>query len=149
MATKEDVYEALDLFFSHRHRKGIEDVSKHKVGAMAVLMYLSEKGEAKSIDISKSLKLSTARMTVLLKKLESKELIIKTHSKVDARAVTIKLSEKGLDISQNIKSEMFNAMEKVLDEMGIDEIKKLVEGLNKVSEILYQNRPTQMEELNV
>ncbi len=148
MANKEEVYEALDLFFKHRQERAIEEMSRQNMGAVAVVMYLFEKGEAKSIEISKKIGISSARMAVLLKKLEAKGMILKTHSKIDARAITIKLSQKGEKFANGFKEELFCSMEKVVDEIGIDEIKKIVDGLNRISEILSSNKPRQMEDLN-
>ncbi len=154
MANKEDVLSGLELLYEnlHKHqknRKGFEDVGNRNKGAVAVILYLLEKGEAKSVDVSKALNISSARMAVLLKKLESKNMVVKTNSKIDARAIIIKLTDKGSNTAQSIKNEMYNAVEKVIDEVGLEELKKIIDGINKVGKILFENRPSQLEDLYV
>ena len=54
------------------------------------------KGDVYSIDIANALDESTARIAVLLKKLEASELIIKSKCLCDARKIKVSLTEKGI-----------------------------------------------------
>ncbi len=150
MATKEEVYSVLKLMHIHRPQRILEEISKQRIGYMAVLMFLSEvKKEVNSVDISKALEISSARMAVLLKKLEQKNLIQKKHSKIDARAIIIEITNEGEKIVAEAKDNLFNVTQKLIDEIGLDELKNVFENLNKINTILHENRPEKMEEHNV
>ncbi len=149
MAKKEDVYLALEMFHSHRPQKTVEELYKSEIGSLAVLKHLHKiNGEAKSVDISKIMGISSARMAVLLKKLESRGLIVKSESKTDARAVMIKLSEKGENFVGNLKERMYGTMEKIVDEFGIERLTNMLMDLSKINKILEENMPIDMEENN-
>ncbi len=149
MATREEVYAALDIFYKNRPQKAFEEISKQRMGYVAVLVFLSKADkEVNSIDISKALEISSARTAVLLKKLELKKTIVKKHSKTDARAIIIELTDKGREAVESVEEKMFASAQKLVDEMGIDEIRRVFEGLNKINSILHENRPNKMEDDN-
>ena len=88
-------------------------------GAYFVLDYLIKSTkEIFSIDLSKALKVSTARMTKLLKTMEKKKLIIKTKSVLDARKIIISITEKGKATLISFKNAMADFLNSIIEEIG-------------------------------
>lgn len=88
-------------------------------GAYFVLDYLIKSTkEIFSIDLSKALKVSTARMTKLLKTMEKKKLIIKTKSLLDARKIIISITEKGKETLISFKNAMADFLNSIIEEIG-------------------------------
>ncbi len=149
MAKREDVLTAMHLFETTRPQRAFEEMSKQAMGSFAVLRYLSETdGDITSATISKALNISSARMAVLLKKLDAKELITRAHSPNDARAIALKLSAKGEAFVDMQNDRMYDITEKIVDELGLDEIKKLLKNLTKMKKIIAENLPCDLEEHN-
>ncbi len=147
MAKKEDIYYVLELFHNNRPQKTFEELNKSEVGLFAVIKYLYEaKTEVTSAEICKNLKMSSARMAVLIKKLEGKGLVIKTNSTRDSRAKILKLSEKGISLANDLKEKMFEVMGKVIDEFGMAELEDFFEKMGRIKSIMEQNAPINLEE---
>ncbi len=146
MANKQEVLLALELFQKNRPQKVFDEMKKKEMGVFSVIKYLNEaEGEVNSVDISKALGISSARMAVLLKKMEKKGLVVKSSSMLDARAVAVKLSDQGEALAENIKAQMFQTMEKIVDEFGLAELEAVMDKLGKIKQILEENMPAKME----
>ncbi len=149
MATEQDVKFALDLFHQNQLHKSFNEINKSDLGTFAVIKYLyTTNGEVRSKDISEALCISSARMAILLKKLESKNLIIKQASKNDARSVVVTLSEQGRVVAKKIKKQMYNSMERIVDEFGIEELQNIFNKLNRIKTLLHETLPINTEENN-
>ncbi len=149
MAKKEDVFYALELFHNNRPQKMLNEVNRGEMGAFAVikLLYDADK-EITSADLCSQLKISSARMAVLIKKLETKGLVVKTASQADSRAKILKLSEKGVALADKLKADMFETMGKVVDEFGIEELESFFKKLGKLKSILGESLPINLEGYN-
>ncbi len=149
MARKEEVFYALELFHKNRPRQIFEKMNKSDVGVFAVIKYLHEsEEEVTSADICKFLQISSARMAVLVKRLEKKGLIVKSNSSVDARSKVLKLSAAGKKFAEDLKSQIYGTMEKIVDEFGLDELEELFVKLEKLKAIMDENVPANLEEYN-
>ena len=96
-------------------------------GAYFVLDYLVKNTkEIFSIDLSNALKVSTARMTKLLKSMEKKKLIFKTKSLHDARKIIISITEKGRATLMEFKQAMTNFLNSIIDEIGEDKFDEFI-----------------------
>lgn len=144
MANKEEIEIVLDLLHQNRPVHSYESLMKNEIGIMGVIKFLSEseiagKGEIKSKDISDELKISSARMTVLLKKLETKGLVEKTVSKIDARVVFVKLSDKGSKFASIARAKMNESAENLIDEFGIEHLVRVFSDMQKIKNIMEKN----------
>ncbi len=150
MAKKEEVLYALELFHNNRPQKIFDAVNRGEIGAFAVvkLLYEADK-ELTSADLCKHIKISSARMAVLIKRLEKKGLVVKTTSEVDTRAKILKLSEKGVALADKLKENMYETMGKIIDEFGLEELESMFTKLGKLKAILGENVPISLEEYNV
>lgn len=96
-------------------------------GAYFVLDYLIKSTkEIFSIDLSKALKVSTARMTKLLKTMEKKKLIIKTKSVLDARKIIISITEKGKETLISFKNAMADFLNSIIEEIGEEKFDEFI-----------------------
>ncbi len=146
MATREDVILAIELFHKNRPRRTLEKMNE--MGIYAVLKFLNEaKVEVNSADICKHLEISSARVAVLIKKMQSKGLVLKSNSKSDARVKIVSLSEKGRMFAQRTKQHMYDNTEKVVDEFGIERLKSIFDDLSKIQAHFEKNLPQDMENL--
>lgn len=146
MATKEEVGLAIQLIEERKPLKVFEEMHRKDMGVYAVIKYLDRTaGEVKAVDICKFLGISSARMAVVLKKLETKNLVTKGDSSIDARAKTIKLTEKGKVLAKDLKEQMYYSVEKIVDEFGLEEFQQLMQNIHKLDKILVETRPNEME----
>lgn len=144
MAKKEEIDKIVEILEKNRPGVAIEKIRKHDTGVFAVVKFLNEaKTVVKSKDISDNLGISSARMAVILKTMEKKELINKINSKTDARAISISLSDKGYILSKKLKSNVRKTAEKIIDEFGIEYTTQLFYDINKVKKIVNDS----MEEI--
>ncbi len=149
MAEKKDILFALELFHENRPQHIFDEMKNNDMGSFAVIKYIHEVGrEVNSAEICKHLKISSARMAVLIKKLEAKNLVVKINSENDSRSKIIVLSEKGRKTATHMQEQMYKSAEKVVDEFGIEALIDLFNNLNKLKMILKANEPTMMEDEN-
>lgn len=149
MVQPEDVYKAIRFIHDNKPFDECHEFNAHDkgIGAAIIFLYKAEQ-EVKSVDISRNLGISSARMTVILKKLEHKNIITKSTSKSDSRAVIINLTENGRILASTLEQNMFNTVSKIIEEIGLEELYLTFEKINKVSKILQENKPKIMEVLN-
>lgn len=103
------------------------------------LLVLWEYHELPVKDLCDYLMLDTGTLTPLLKKLEAKQLVTRTRSKVDERSVIIKLTSKGLELKQDalkLLPDLLCSIEINSSEMiGLrDQLKKLLADLEPCAE---------------
>ncbi len=140
MATKAEIEIVEKLLHENRPHKAFENVAKAEMGVLAVIRYLHRtEEETNSKDISRSLGISSARMAILLKKLENRNWITKVNSPTDARAVVVCLSDKGKEELEKKKKQMEDAIGEMIDEVGVEELEKMFQNLNKIKDIMRKN----------
>ncbi len=99
-----------------------------KAGIGAVLRLLYETGEPMSAGaISKKIGISTARVAVLLKKMEQKGMIKKEQSSEDARVTMVQLTEFGRTNIEKMKQELFLQMGQIIDHVGEERLMEYFE----------------------
>lgn len=149
MIQPEDVYKAIRFLHENKPFHEYHEFNVHEkgIGAAIIFLFKSEQ-EVKSVDISTALGISSARMAVILKKLEHKNVITKSTSKSDSRAVIITLTEKGRILANTLEQNMFNTVSKIIEEIGLEEFYLTFEKINKISKILQENKPKDMEALH-
>ncbi len=149
MTQRDDVLYALELVHKNRPNEVFDEMNKSEVGFFAVIKYLYESSiDVTSADICKHLKISSARMAVLIKKLEKKGLVVKINSDKDARIKVLKLSKKGTEFAHKMKAHMYETMKKIIDEFGLDEIEELFSKLSRLKCIMKENLPRNLGEYN-
>ncbi len=149
MASQEEVVEILK-FIQKGHPKNVsEEMNKHEFGTFAVIKYLHDHRDGvKSADICKASKISSARMAVLLKKLEAKDIIKKEASLTDARAILVKLTPNGERMAKKAEEHIFDSISQAIDEIGFEELKNILRKMKRLHEIFQENSIKLKEEEN-
>lgn len=88
------------------------------IGFTLKLLLSAEDNRLSAGELSKSMGVSTARVAVLLKKMESRGLITKKIDQLDARITLVALSEKGKSLAIEMKENMLKHLASVIDKVG-------------------------------
>lgn len=127
MATKEEVEYVFDHLMIAKPEEIFMGMDKTKLGVGAVIRLLNTSDRPLSAgEISRSIRVSTARTAVLLKKMLAKGLILKDADELDGRKTLVTLSEKGKQSAQKAKTELFEQLAKAIDVLGMDKIKQFI-----------------------
>lgn len=129
MATKEQIeYIAQELPKAHPAEffKVFND-SNAGIGFALKLLYSAEGNCLSAGAISDAMGVSTARVAVLLKKMESKGLITKESDRTDARVTIVRLSEEGKRAAEETRERMLAHISNVIDRLGMEKLKLFIE----------------------
>ncbi len=139
MATKQEIEYGLKLFHENNPRIIFEKMKNDAAGVFATLKFLDRTGgNIRATDISQELNVSTARMTVILRKLYERELITKTPDEQDGRSQLITLTPAGKEMTRNLHQQMHITIGKIIDEVGIEEFEKVFKVLAKIRELTIE-----------
>ncbi len=132
-----------------KFQSSFDETNKGLLGTLSVIKYLYNNNcEVCSKEISDKLNVSSARMTILLKKLEKENIIIKEQSKNDARSINIKLTEYGIKKSRQMEESFHIAIEKLLDIYSVDQLCDLLDNLVILRNVLKENIIVDLKEEN-
>lgn len=97
------------------------------IGFAIKLLYSAEDNRLSAGAISESMGVSTARVAVLLKKMESKGLITRESDRTDARVTVVCLSEAGKNVAEQMQQNMLRHISYVIDKVGMEKLKQFIE----------------------
>lgn len=89
-------------------------------------------------DICHESGLSSARVAVLLKKMEAKDLIRKSDSKDDGRFTIIRLTSNGKKEIERMQNESLKRANKVIEKVGIEDIKEFMRISKKITQAIKE-----------
>jgi len=139
MVTKEETGRYLKRMAESRPKKIFEQFDNTNAGIGCVLRYLSECGGPVSAgEISAYMKVSTARVAVLLKKMLEKDLITKEYDPNDARKTMITLSDNGKNMIKNTKDDFNSFFSTVIDRMGQDRFEQFMTLSEELRDIINE-----------
>lgn len=139
MATEEEIRAAMALLEENKPDKAFDELGKTRMGIWAVLCHLSKHEQAlTSKEISTAMGVSSARMTVLLKKMEGEGFLKKEHSPSDARAILVELTDKGKQTGIKIEKQRYRCMERILDKYTLVELRAVFEKLDTIHQIFKE-----------
>jgi DNA-binding MarR family transcriptional regulator len=102
-------------------------------GMFFILVYLSKaEGDVYASTLAKEMKISRARVAVLIQKLLNKNLIGKEMSATDSRIEILKITQSGLQKINEIKSEAIRLTQKIIDKIGVDEFNHYIDISNEI-----------------
>ena len=137
MASKEKVEKILEKLEESNPVEFFKKVNELHMGIGAVLqLLLKSQGIITASQISQKLGVSTARTTVVLKKMEAKGLITKEKSIADGRVTIIKITELGEKTASKMRNEMRMQLEQIIDTIGEEKILQFIEISNEVKAIV-------------
>lgn len=106
-------------------------------GIRFILLYLYEHNkEIIAGDLALNLKVSTARIAVLLKKMEKKNFIVKRPSSEDGRKTVVELTDLGRKEVEAMNKAALARMERMIEEIGEDDIEEFIRISLKIKEFM-------------
>lgn len=120
------------------HHKQINDSVRGE--NMALGFIKSEGGSTYPKEIELAMGISSARVAAIIKKLEQRNLVIRTDDKIDRRKTLVTLTEQGEEVALETEKKIMYALSKMFDYLGEEDsenfvriIDKLIKNLPKVS----------------
>ena len=136
MAAEEEVNELIKQFQHIMPKHFLTKVDHINAGVGQILRYLSVKEEPVSAgEISSFMNVSTARVAVLIRRMEENGLIKKESDPSDARKTLVRLSPKGLEVIEARKREFTQMMSRMIDRVGAERMKEFVEVAGEIHKI--------------
>lgn len=151
MATKEQIdYIISELPKAHPANffKVFND-SNTGIGFAIKLLYSAEDNRLSAGAISESMCVSTARVAVLLKKMESKGLITRESDMTDARVTVVCLSEAGKNVARQMRQNMLGHISHVIDKVGMEKLKQFIELSVEVKTAMAEGFQTPTDSINI
>lgn len=123
MATREEI-EKIALLLDESHpEKLMKKRNETRAGIGAVLRFLSQSDKPMTAGaISRSMNVSTARVAVLLNKMEAKGFIRRTTGTEDARTVVVSLTALGTQTVQKLRESLYQDIGVLIDTIGMDRL---------------------------
>ena len=137
MANRKDVDQAVELIEACRPVDLFSRLSKAETGAAAVLRILHRAGEAVSAGtLSQSMRVSTARVAALLKKLERQGLITRSPGAEDARLTLVRLTETGAEKIERMYQDYCGEVGRILDRVGMDRFREFIATAREIGAVM-------------
>lgn len=123
MATQTQIETLMEALRKAPPSEHFQKIDRSTMGIRAILKYLSEgNGQATAGEISRALRVSTARVAVLLKKMESRGLLEKQSDPTDGRLVVARLSQQGTDTAEQLRRERDTQLGMLIDAIGMERL---------------------------
>lgn len=142
MATQEQVDQLMQLFAENRPQQAADWQQRQRSatgsdGMLGVLLYLSRaEGAVTAGMISKVMRITTGRVSVLIKKMVEKGLVTRTKSAQDARVTEIRLTDKGRGVIDDIQRQRNDQLKQLIDTVGMERLEEYVHIQKEVFTIL-------------
>lgn len=128
MATEQEIEYVYSRFITKEPTEFLERINDTNAGIGAVLKILdAATTEVSAGDLAQKMKVSTARIAVLLNKMSAKNLIERRSSSLDGRKVIVKLTEIGEKEIGKAKASITKLIEMIIDEIGMEKVKTFIE----------------------
>lgn len=128
MATEEQVTEMIRLAERVHSSEAFRCMDEANAGIGGTMRMLAEARKSGTVvtagAIAEKLGVSTPRVAALLKRLESKGLIARRRSAVDARVTEVVLTEEGAARVETFRSEVRAQVAMLIDELGEERLRE-------------------------
>lgn len=142
MATLEQIEALMEQLKKAPPAECFQNFDMSTAGIRAILKILNETdSKVTAGDLSGYMKVSTARIAVLLKKMEAKGLIEKEHDSADGRVVVVKLTDKGQEIANKFKEDLYNHIGEMIDKIGMDRMLEFAAISNEIQSLMKKSHP--------
>ncbi|MDE6781539.1 MAG: MarR family transcriptional regulator [Ruminococcus sp.] len=137
MTTREEALSVIQRLYGKPSNEVFKKLSNDNAGIHCMLKYLSIVGKPVSAgEISEFMQVSTARVSVLLRKMLDRGFIVREKSAEDARKIMISLSDRGRQEDRRHIEEMIGIFQKVIDEVGSERMEEFISVAHKIREIV-------------
>lgn len=142
MATQEQIEFVLRHMPASQPKNFLREMNEGYAGLGAVLKTLSEAKQPVSAGfLGEKTGVSSARMTVLLHKLEKRNMIERSFDSTDARVVLVALSEEGKRHTARMKEQLCRHIALVIDRIGIEDMKLFIELSDRIRAVMDEVHP--------
>lgn len=115
----------------------LQDMDQNNSGMLYLLFQLEKSNKSLSAgELARKLKVSTARIAVLLKKLEKYKWIKKFTSPKDARITLVDLTEKGKKYYHEQKHKLSSKLAQVIEKVGLKKFEKFMKLSNEINKVI-------------
>nr|WP_237703295.1 winged helix DNA-binding protein [Paenibacillus larvae] len=116
------------------HSHSVEGSKRSEMMLMFCLRRGVEPGSSGMMvsEISHILRVTSPTVTQLIKGLENKGLVERNMDKTDRRAVRVKLTEQGMEVTRKAREKFANNFKELVDYLGEEDSEQLAVLLNKV-----------------
>lgn len=141
MATNAEIEFVLNNIQASYPESFFKMISERNAGVGAVLKYLYESHTPVTAgSISEYMQVSTARVAVLLRKMNAQGLIIKHEDKNDARVIIVQLSEKGEEKAVEMRTHVYKEIEMVINKVGMDRLADFFTISNEIQKAIAETQ---------
>ncbi len=142
MATGEQIEALMEQLKKAPPAECFQKFDMSTAGIRAILKKLNETDDKVTAgDLSEHMKVSTARIAVLLKKMEAKGLIEKEHDSADGRVVVVKLSKRGKELADQFKENLYTHIGEMIDKIGMDRMLEFAAVSNEIQSLMKKSPP--------
>ncbi len=108
-------------------------MNDRNTGMGAVLLKLVRAdGSMTAGRLSEELSVSTARITILLKKMASKGLLTRERSPKDARVTVVRITEEGRAAARQMREDIFASVGSIIDSVGEERLLQMLDTLGDI-----------------
>ncbi len=123
---------------------GVASVREGTRGEMFVLEFVRSRGQVQPGEISRAMRVSTARIAAVLGQLETKGLLVRMPLPEDHRKVTVSLTPFGEETIRAHYGKMRTHVDEVFRSLGEEDTDELVRILKRVKAIIDQQTEEQV-----
>lgn len=140
MATGEQVEWLTARLWETRPREFVNRLNETQAGIGAVLKLLCQEKRALTAgEISERMQVSSARIAVLLKKMEAKNLVVRSKDASDRRITVVSLSDNGQNVVRQIEAEVYRQVEQLIDRIGMERLREFVATAGEIRRMVSEN----------
>ncbi|MDE5754952.1 MAG: MarR family transcriptional regulator [Oscillospiraceae bacterium] len=137
MAEEAEIQKFMHIMDQMHPVREFSKIDATKAGIGAVMRFLDESGQSVTAgEISDGIHVSTARVAVLLRKMEAKGLIIRKSHDRDARITMVCLTEDGEKIIRKMHQRMQKNVERMIDQIGAERLETAFTVMQEIRGIL-------------
>lgn len=118
----------------------VTDKTKHGIGLAMMYLYHNKDKDVTAGDLAKKLDCSSARIAVLIKKLEEKNFIIKKKSESDQRVTIVSLTDTGEEFITKIFEHSILEMKNYVNYIGSEKMEYLIGILDDTKKYFIKRR---------
>ncbi len=136
MASKEQIKMLLSELKKAPPSQLFQSIDSSTAGMRAILLYLCDTDRIVTAGmVSDYMHVSTARVAVLLKKMEAKGLLERGRDPKDARKVMVRLSAQGRELAARIHGHINERIEAMIDQIGMERMLEFAAIANEIHSI--------------
>lgn len=137
MSTREDAKAFLDELYSNIPKSFYSKIEMTQRGFGFILDYLEQaEGEVVAGDFAKKMNVSTARVAVLLKKMEESGFVTRRTSSKDARRTVVEITPAGIAFVDDLKEQALSRVELLLEQVSKEDLDTYVRISRKISKAM-------------